>query len=55
MIVVTIALIPLVWDIDCRKLVIALPAPMVKAEKVLFEWHVWGGMYGVCLLINSMY
>ena len=34
---------------------IALAAPMVRAEKVLFEWHDWGGMYGVDLLINSMY
>ena len=55
MIVVTIALIHLVWDIECRELVIGLPAPMVRAEKVLFEWHDCGGLYGVCLLINSIY
>ena len=47
----TIALIHLVWDIECRDLVIALPAPKVRAEKVLFVWHNWGGMYGVGLLI----
>ena len=35
MIVVTIALIHLVWDIESRELVIALPAPMVRAEKVV--------------------
>ena len=34
---------------------IALASPMVRAEKVLFEWHDWCGMYGVCLLINGMY
>ena len=45
MIVVTIALIHLVWDIDCRKLVISLPAPMVRAEKVELS-----GMYGVACM-----
>ena len=55
MIVVTIAFIHLVWDIKCRELLIALPVAKVRAEKVLFEWHDWGGMCGVCLIINSMY
>ena len=53
-IVVTIALIHLVWDIECRELVIALPATMVRAEKVLFEWHVWSGMYSTHQLVISI-